>query len=134
MRRLLTLTFVALLVTAGLAGAKVGRGLLWYEGSVVRTVVPPATMTKPGVDDLFVVLDGVVAQLPVAAVAPGDRDYHGGKWAFHTVEWEVEPYLLTSASQVLAAAVAGDVTITRVPENDFKCPIQPPTDGGIRPE
>ena len=67
----------------------------------------------------------MTSQFPVAAVAPGDRDYHGGKRAFHAVEWNVDPYLLTSASQVLEAAAYGDVTITRVPENDFKCPIQP---------
>jgi hypothetical protein len=37
----------------------------------------------------------------------------------------VTPYLLTSEAAVLAAAAAGDVTVTRVPGNDFKCPIQP---------
>ena len=134
MPRMLTLALVLLATTATLAGANVGRGLLYYDGAVVRTIVPPAAMTKPGVDDLYVIVDGVAAQFPVAAVAPGDRDYHGGKWAFHTVEWNVEPYLLTSAGQVLAAASGGDVTITRVPENDFKCPIQPSKDEGIRPE
>ena len=40
-------------------------------------------------------------------------------------ELERLAYLLTSESRVLAADAAGDVTITRVPENDFKCPIQP---------
>ncbi|MHC4470879.1 MAG: hypothetical protein ACYS99_07925 [Planctomycetota bacterium] len=112
-------------VLASVAVAKPGFGQLFYDGSVVRTVVPPATMSKPGIDDLYVVMYGAAGQLAVAAVAPGDRDYHGGKWAFHSVTWNVAPYLLTSESQVLAAAAAGDVTITRVPENDFKCPIQP---------
>ena len=64
-------------------------------------------------------------QLAVAAVAPGDPNYHGGQWAFHHVEWNVEPYLLTSEDEVLAAWSDGDVTVTRVPGNDFKCPIQP---------
>ncbi|MHC4940106.1 MAG: hypothetical protein ACYTHK_14145 [Planctomycetota bacterium] len=131
---MLTLVLVVFTTTATLAGAKVGRGLLYYEGSIVRTIVPPAAMTKPGVDDLYVIVDGVADQFAVAAVAPGDRDYHGGKWAFHAVGWNVQPYLLTSAGQVLAAASNGDVTITRVPENDFKCPIQPVKDDGIRPE
>jgi len=36
----------------------------------------------------------------------------------------VTPYLLTSAGAVLAAAAAGDVTITRDPAMDFLCPIQ----------
>jgi len=58
-------------------------------------------------------------------VAPGDPDFHGGRWAFHSVEWNVDPYLLTSEAEVLGAAAAGDVTITRLPENDFLCPVQP---------
>jgi Ser/Thr protein kinase RdoA (MazF antagonist) len=51
--------------------------------------------------------------------------YHGGDWKFFAVTWNVAPYLLTSAGVMLAAAAAGDVTVTRVAENDFKCPVQP---------
>jgi hypothetical protein len=74
-----------------------------------------------GVDNFYAVPD----QKAVVAVAPGDTDYHGGKWAFHAVAWNVPPYLLTSEDAVLTAATAGDLTVNRVPENDFKCPIQP---------
>ena len=91
-------------------------------------------MPREGRDALYAIMGGVSDQRPVIAVAPGDRDYHGGKWAFHAVKWNVKPYLLTSAGQVLAAASNGYVTITRVPANDFKCPIQPVKDEGIRPE
>ena len=38
--------------------------------------------------------------------------------------WNDTPYLLTSEGAILAAEAAGDVTITRVPANDFLCPIQ----------
>jgi hypothetical protein len=101
-------------------------GQLYYDGEVVRTIVPPATMSKPGRDNFYVVLEGGAdGQLGIAAVAPGDTNYHGGKWAFHSVIWNVDPYLLTSEADVLAAETAGDVTITRVPAMDFKCPIQP---------
>jgi len=41
------------------------------------------------------------------------------------VTWNVVPYLLTSEAAVLDAETAGDVTVTRVPEMDFRCPIQP---------
>ncbi len=58
----------------------------------------------------------------VTSGAPG---YHGGHWKFFAVTWNVTPYLLTSETAVLAAAAAGDATVTRVPDNDFKCPIQP---------
>jgi hypothetical protein len=109
----------------GVMGGRPGVGELYYEGQVVRTLVPPATMSKAGVDNLYPVMGGVNGQLPVAAVAPGDTDYHGGKWAVHVVTWNVPPYLLTSESEVLAAAAEGDVTMNRAAEADFKCPIQP---------
>ena len=102
-----------------------GFGELYYEGEVVRTVVPPASNPFQGRDNIYPIDGGAEGQLPVAAVAPGDRDYHGGKWAVNLVEWNTEPYLLTSEDEILDAAAAGDVTITRVPGNDFKCPIQP---------
>ncbi len=82
-------------------------------------------MPFQGRDNIYPIADGVNGQFPIAAVAPGDRDYHGGKWAVNLVVWNTEPYLLTSEAEVLAAAEADDVSITRVPGNDFKCPIQP---------
>jgi hypothetical protein len=118
---LLILTFGSVAI----AESPVGFGFLFYDDMTVRTVVPPAAMPKPGKDDLYVVVDGHEDQLAIAAVAPGDRDYHGGKWAFHSVEWLVTPYLLTSEADVMEAASLKDVTIERVPLNDFKCPIQP---------
>lgn len=96
-------------------------GTLYYEGMMVRTLVPPASIPIKGRDNLYV----VPGQLAVAAVAPGDRDYHGGQWAFHSVTWLVAAYDLTSEVEVLEAAALGDVIITRLPENDFRCPIQP---------
>ncbi len=99
--------------------ARVTFGNLLYEGEVVRTVVTPASIPGRGVDDLY----AVAGQMPVTAVAPGDRDYHGGRWAFHTVTWNTTPYLLDSADDVLAAEMAGHVTIERVEEMDFVCPV-----------
>jgi hypothetical protein len=96
-------------------------GCCYYDGRVVRTVVPPAANPRRGRDNFY----AVPGQKGVVAVAPGDRDYHGGHWKFHAVAFNVAPYLLTSEDAVLAAADVGDVTVTRVSENDFKCPIQP---------
>ena len=98
-------------------------GELYYNGEIVRTLVPPAEITREGVDNLYAIPN----QLAVTAVAPGDRNYHGGHWAVHSVTWNegVTPYLLTSADEVLEAEAARDVTITRVPGNDFLCPVQP---------
>ena len=117
--------FLVLVTPAFAKGPKVGFGELYYEGEVVRTVVPPASMPQEGRDNLYVINEGASEQRPVIAVAPGDTDYHGGQWAFHSVTWNVDPYLLTSEADVLAAEGAGDISITRVPENDFKCPVQP---------
>jgi hypothetical protein len=100
-------------------------GCCFYEGQTVRTVVPPASTPQEGRDNFYAFPNGAAAgQKGVVAVAPGDLDYHGGHWAFHAVTFNVTPYLLTSEAAVLAAAAAGDVSVARVPANDFKCPIQ----------
>jgi hypothetical protein len=96
----------------------------YLDGVVVRTIVPPAAAPDAGRDNFYAVMGGVDGQKGVVAVGPGSDGYHGGDWKFFAVTWNIAPYLLTSESAVLAAAAAGDVTITRVPGNDFKCPIQ----------
>jgi hypothetical protein len=100
-------------------------GQLYDNGTVVRTVIPPAAAPQTGTDNLYAIMGGVSGQLAVIAVAPGAPGYHGGQWAFHAVTWNTTPYLLTSEAQVLAAQGAGDVSIQRIPANDFKCPVQP---------
>lgn len=117
---------LALVITQSLQ-AQPGFGELYYDGGVVRTVVPPAASPKEGRDAIYPIMGGVEGQLPVAAVAPGDRDYHGGHWAVSVVMWNagVIPYLLTSEQMVLDAETWDYVTVTRVRDADFKCPIQP---------
>ncbi len=101
-------------------------GCCYYNGQVVRTVVPPAATPQEGIDNFYGFPAAAAAgQLGVAGAAPGAPGYHGGHWKFHAVTWNVTPYPLTSEAAVLSAAAVGDVTVTRVPENDFKCPIQP---------
>jgi hypothetical protein len=60
-------------------------------------------------------------------VAPGAANYHGGAWAVNLVTFKtgVTPYLLMSAQAVQTAASKGDVTVTRNPGADFRCPVQP---------
>ena len=115
------------LIAAQSLQAQPAFGELYYDGGVVRTVVPPAASPKQGRDAIYPIVGGVEGQLPVAAVAPGDKDYHGGKWAVNVVMWRVSavPYLLTSEQMVLDAEASGLVVITRVRDADFKCPIQP---------
>ena len=122
---------VPLIMWATLAPAQAARpefvfpgGCCFYEGETVRTVVPPASFPNTGVDNFYAIMNGATGQKGVVAEAPGDVGYHGGHWGFHAVSWNTAPYLLTSEDAVLAAAAAGDVTVTRVPANDFLCPIQ----------
>jgi len=128
MRRLITglaLTGILMLATvAPTFAGKPGIGNLWLDGEVVRTIVPPSASPQQGRDDFYVVDNGVDGQLGIAAVGPGDKGYHGGQWAFHSVSFNVAPYELQSAADVLAAASAGDVDITRMADKDFKCPIR----------
>ncbi len=109
------------LAHADSANARVGFGTLYYEGETVRTVVTPTSTPGKGVDAIYAFPN--MEQMPVTSVAPGDRGYHGGRWAVHTVTWNVTPYALRSDDAVLAAETAGDVDIERVEEADFVCPV-----------
>ena len=125
MKKFLTaMAFMTLFQAAPLeaqAQNPVGFGMLYYEGTTVGTVVPPASSPMEGRENFYAVPN----QMAVIATAPGDKNYRGGKWAFHTVMVNRDPGLLTSETEVLAAAVAGDISIMRVPTMDFKCPVQP---------
>jgi len=115
-------------------GAEVGFGSLFLNGHVVGTVVVFPAQLPPfgGVDPFYGVMGGATGQLGVAGVGPGSADYHGGDWAFNSVAWNTgkTPRLLTSAAAVLAARDAGEVTITRLPAKDFRCPITSTAVGG----
>jgi hypothetical protein len=106
--------------------AQVGFGQLFHDGDTVRTVATPTSMPGQGVDAIYAFGgDAAAGQLSVTSVAPGSPGYHGGRWAVYVVDWSdgVMATLLTSDEAVLAAAAAGDVTITRMPAADFVCPV-----------
>jgi hypothetical protein len=105
-------------------GAEPGFGRLYLNGQVVGTVVPPAKVDPgTGQDPFYKVVNGTDGQLGIAGVGPGEPGYHGGDWEVFTVTFHVPPYLLTSGSDVTAAAAKGDVTVTRQAAQDFRCPI-----------
>jgi hypothetical protein len=119
-------TAVAALVIAIPAMATTGKGSLFHDGAVVGTVVVPAHVPAgSGSDPFYNVTNGAAGQLGIAGVAPGDGPYHGGDWQVWLVTFNdgVTPYLLTSDEAVAAAQAAGDVTVTRAPAADFRCPI-----------
>lgn len=136
MKRAVGLVLAAALpavLLAGLAPARADTpgfvfpdGCCYYQGSVVRTVVPPAGFPNTGIDPFYGFNNGATGQKGVVAVAPGDTAYHGGHWAFYLVHWvSGTPTVLTSQTAIFAAQTAGSVTITRIAANDFLCPIQP---------
>jgi len=104
-----------------------GFGSLYYNGTIVRTVVPPAAFPNEGRDNFYKVTNGATGQLGIVAVAPGSSDYHGGHWKVFAVSFNsgVTPVLLTSEQAVLSAQNAGMVTVTRSAAADFLCPVQP---------
>jgi hypothetical protein len=125
---LASLAAVAAIVVAGPAGATTSKGFLFHDGATVGTVVTPVAIPNAGLDPLYEVTNGAAGQLGVTAVAPGDGPYHGGAWAVSLVTFKagVTPYVLTSDEAVLAAEAAGDVTVTRAPAMDFRCPVTRP--------
>jgi hypothetical protein len=119
-------TFVLALPIGSVFAATPGFGNLYYNGTVVRTVVPPAAFPNTGIDNFYKVTNGAPGQLGIASVAPGADNYHGGHWKVFIVTFnqEATPTLLTSQAAVLAAQSAGAVTVTRNSSADFLCPVQ----------
>ena len=105
---------------------KPGFGDLYYNDTIVRTVVPPSSSPNEGRDNFYKVTNGAEGQLGITAVAPGDVGYHGGHWRVFKVTFNegVTPYLLTSEAAVQDAEDAGDVTVVRAAAEDFLCPVQ----------
>lgn len=122
----LALAAVVAILPASGASAR-DRGMLYLDGDIVRTFVVPAPLPHGGIDPLYMVTNGVEEQLGITSVGPGYPNYHGGAWAIYTVTFDagVTPYLLTSDEDVEEAEAAGDVTVTRRPEMDNRCPVMP---------
>jgi hypothetical protein len=128
MRKGLMAAALAAAVTLALAGpvsAKAGKGQLFLDGEVVRTVVNAAKLPHGGTDPFFVVTNPASGQLGIAGVGPGQPGYTGGDWAVFRVTFNVAPYLLTSDEAVQMAQAEGDVTVVRDPSADFRCPVLP---------
>src|SRR5438128_9888634 len=90
MRRFLAMGAVAgmaVLLLSVPALASSGKGLLFHDGSTVRTVVVPSPLPGGGTDPFYSVTNGAEGQLGIAGVAPGDGPYHGGAWAVSTVRF-----------------------------------------------
>ncbi len=130
--------------TAEKGGKQFGR--VWANGVLWRTNVVKVLDEEPDPnDDIYFINDGTTASLPpnggvngggspfVSESAPGDEDYTGGQWVHYSAQLAdgvtlEEP--LTSEAEVLAAADAGKLTISKgrpdiegAPPNFFICPL-----------
>ena len=134
MKRRRTLGLAAGLVAlAAMAGPVAAGGpphtAFYVDGNIYRTVGTPSNFFGTGAptstyDALYV----VPGQLAVAASAPGDTDYNGGRWLRYQTSWtidEVDRYPLYSEEDVLDAYHAGDLSITWTPDASFLCPVIP---------
>src|SRR5215471_17840843 len=116
--------FLAVPATSALASATHGK--MFFNGQVVGTMVTPAAVPGGGTDPFYEVSGGVAGQLGIAGDGPSSPDYRGGLWAVNVVTFTpgTTPFLLTSAQAVLTAQSRGQVTVTRDPAADFRCPLQ----------
>jgi hypothetical protein len=120
---------MAVLFTAPV-GAK-EFGMLYAEGEIYRTFGNPAQVEAgTGTDPLYKLVNSTNAdQLAVAQFAPGEGS-HGGRWAIWEATWvnEADRGILVTDYEALQGYVdAGRLTLDRIEEDDFRCPILPNT-------
>lgn len=131
MRTLVSIVAAAgltLTVAAGTVAASGPPGIGFYAGGTLyRTVVTPTDFSGTGApvgsfEPIYALGDGLTN---VAAAAPGQPGFRGGRWMVLPVTWHVSPYQLYSGAAVLTAAQAGDLSIGTTPLREFECPVIP---------
>lgn len=128
MRTRFTLALIGSALLVGLLAAPVGArefGTIYVDGTAYRTFGNPARV-DPGTGTDPIIAFTNFSQGGVAKYAPGAGS-HGGRWAVTMATW-VDPAdarLVTDYDEILALADAGEVTLQRVHDADFRCPILP---------
>lgn len=131
--RLLAAVIAALLLsvaaTIPVAAAR-EFGTIYVDGDAYRTFGTPARV-DPGTGTDPIISFTNFAQGGVAKEAPGPGS-HGGRWAVWMATWvdPTEAELVTDFDAILALRDAGKVTLDRVEEADFRCPILPDRGSG----
>jgi hypothetical protein len=132
MKRLFLVAATGLLAVSAFAGpvAAAGQpfGAVYAHDEIFRVFgnaahVPDGTGTDPFAKFTN---SSNSAQLGVAEFAPGDPgDSHGGRWAVYRATWTSgdASTLVTSWEQLEALADAGQLTLSRDPAADFRCPV-----------
>ena len=130
---LLIVAVAAIVVPASAAGAK--EPAFYVDGVVYRTIATPTDLSQTGAPDhsFDTIYDFGGLQLNVAAAAPGDRDYNGGRWRVHALAFTdyaaaVAAYDANSSGDFdsdaeVAAALAGGAARDLGVVKSFVCPV-----------
>jgi len=125
-RRLILAAGLSALVALSVA-APVGAkefGTIYVDGVAYRTFGNPARV-DPGTGTDPIISFTNFDQGGVALHAPG-RGSHGGRWAVTMATWtEGTPRLLKDYQEIIDLEEAGELTLERAPDADFRCPILP---------
>jgi hypothetical protein len=123
----LAIALAALVALAAAAPAAADRefGTIYVNGESYRTFGTPARVDAGSGTDPIIAFTNF-DQGGVAKYAPGPGS-HGGRWAVWLATWADpdDAHLVTSFDGVLALVEAGDVSLVRNPDADFRCPILP---------
>ena len=127
MRRLLLTVATIAALSLALAGPTAARefATIYAEGQAYRTFANSARV-DPGTGTDPIIAFSNFAQGGVAKYAPGPGS-HGGRWMVYVATW-VDPgdaHLLTDFDDVMALVGTGEITLQRMPNADFRCPILP---------
>jgi hypothetical protein len=122
------LTGVALLLSVAATSVAAGGppSLAFYVDDVrYRTVGTPTDFTDTGApassfDKIYSLGNGLIN---VAEAKPGDTDFNGGRWAVYAITWHITPVQYTNDGEILAAALAGDISISATPVKEFFCSV-----------
>jgi hypothetical protein len=130
MRRSISL-LAAFGLSLSLAGGVLAGGppsLSFYvDGVRYRTVGTPTDFSATGAPassfEAIYALGGDL--INVAAAAPGQPGFRGGRWMVLPITWHTTPVQLTSAAQVRDYAAADLLAIGATPVKEFECPVIP---------
>ena len=130
LRRLAIALGSAALLVSALASSVAAGGppsLGFYVDDVrYRTVGTPTDFFNTGAPDhsydkIYALGAGLIN---VAETKPGDRDFNGGRWAVYAITWlTIEPTQFTNDTQILDAALAGEISISTGPVKLFFCNV-----------
>ncbi len=120
-----TLGLLSILATGTVQAGGPPALSFYADGVQYRTLGTPTDFTSTGApvssfEAIYALGNGLQN---VAAAAPGDPGFRGGRWMVLPVTWNVQPVQLTRGAQVLAYADAGWITIATTPVKEFECPV-----------